>query len=338
MKFPSKHLSTIVVFYISLGIVIICTLLAWQNWEETGAMTFILLDAIGVVIMVIVLLSIIFGEKKATKGISDFIIGDEGTYSLSRLQAVIWAVVLISFQVAVMFVLYFNKNGNYFDQYQLVFSESAMWLLGLSLTSYVATKSITVQRIERDPQLYKRKITNPEWGDLFRGQNGLDFSRCQMFIWMIIALVIFESKCYQFLGHLRLEKVEVIQKMFLNTYEEYGDLSKRSPAGGLPYVPFLPWSFIVLMGLSQGAYVGKKLVPDFKLADANKQVTADLQNNQVLLEKRNASINNIILRTSKNAKSPLEQQSLEQFAKEIQSNAELNSKITQRKNDLKEFQ
>lgn len=212
---------------------------------------------------------------RADHSISDFIIGDDGGYSLSRLQMVIWAITIISYQLSVLLTLVLLKDPagdrSYLFYYELDFSESALWLLGLSLASYVSVKGITVEQTKRKPQLRKKKdFKRPEPIDIISGPNGLDFSKCQMALWTLIAIFIFNTRVYEFNKAIYHQGYTNNAKEVVNTfsrhYEEYSENERKDlydPAK--PFVPYLPWAFIVLMGMSQGAYVGKKLVPANKV-------------------------------------------------------------------------
>jgi hypothetical protein len=267
-------------------------------------------------VLLIILIVLFFGRIDYKIGIFDFFIGDQGTYSLSRVQAVLWAIVIISYQIGVIIALFINNNGNYFSYYQLAFSESAIWLLGLSLSSYIAVKGISVNQITKDPKLYKSRIGKPRWSDLLIGDNGLDFSRCQMLVWTIIAVFVFESKCYYFSNHLVTDKSEIITKLFKNTYDEYSD-SQKPLLPNYPFLPYLPWSFVVLMGLSQGVYVGKKLVPTFKLDDIKQSKQDDLQQNVQVLATKQALLNNIVRKSKPNSSSPNDKANINRLLNEI---------------------
>jgi hypothetical protein len=127
------------------------------------------------------------------------------------------------------------------------------------------------------------------------GSNGLDFSRCQMLIWTFIGLGIFSVNLYYFLECLKVADNPTIVALFENHYEEYSEANKAESilfnGEKLPFLPYLPWTFVVLMGLSQGSYVGKKLVPAFKLDDVKEIREKDLEANKKQLEiKRNRLI------------------------------------------------
>jgi hypothetical protein len=248
-------------------------------------------------------------------GFSDFIIGDEGGFSLSRLQAVSWAVVIISYQISVI-ILLLSKGK--IDTYQIVFSEQVMWLLGLSLGNYVAVKGITTSKVNENPKIFKRRT--PKLMDLISGDNGLDFSRFQMLIWTIIGLFIFETKCLAHLRKLNDAKTDSeILILFTTQLDEYAPTTGTSNTADnaeIP-VPYLPWSFIVLMGLSQGAYVGKKLVPSFKLDELKESKEKDLAVLKIDFEAKQQMLENMVTIGSKHGKSALDIASMAGLKKEI---------------------
>jgi hypothetical protein len=215
------------------------------------------------------------------RGFKDFFIGDNGTYSLSRLQMVAWATAIISFQVSVIIVLLFTQRN--LALFELKFTEPVLWLLGLSLGSYVAVKGITVNRAAKT-----RVITRKEKAkvcDLVMGDNGLDFSKFQMLIWTVIALFVFIMGCNLFLSAIYKETDQETIKVYFMTQEEMEQykLKKELPKearnrNDLPILPTISWSFLILMGLSQGAYVGKKLVPSFRVREAQKARLEELEN------------------------------------------------------------
>jgi hypothetical protein len=258
--------STVVLFMIS-------AVLIWKFHSSHFAQ---LLSGFFVTLFFFFGIVVICKAAKVFNGFSDFLIGDEGGLSLSRLQAVVWAVVIISYQVSVIILFLWDEQKNISD-FQLVFSEQAMWLLGLSLGSYVTVKGITISKINTEPGLFKRKT--PKLLDLIAGDNGLDFSKFQMLIWTIMALFIFETKCYAHLEALyKTDSPKEIEVLFTTELDEYASEEEKTETAGSASVPvpYLPWSFIVLMGLSQGAYVGKKLVPSFKLDDVRNSKEKDL--------------------------------------------------------------
>jgi hypothetical protein len=207
--------------------------------------------------------------RDKTKSFTDFLIGDTGKYSLSRLQATVWAVVIITYQVAVMLTMHRLRK---FDLFELVFSEEAIWLLGLSLGSYITVKGITVNQMANlKPQNFTI-ATQRKWSDLITSDEGLDLSRFQMLIWTIIAVIVFLNSVDTYLTHIidaseKLGDTE-LQKLFPKF--EFND-----PKGTL--LPTIDMSFLALMGLSQGAYIGRKLVPSHKVAEFKQEYMDELQ-------------------------------------------------------------
>ena len=179
---------------------------------------------------------------------SEFLVGDNEKYSLSRLQATLWAFVIVSYQVSTIILLF---SMGEMDKFELVFSDQTIWLLGLSMGSYVISKGIGVSQIndanEETSQAtpVKKKISN-----FITGQNGLDLSRFQMLVWTIIAISIF---VVDYFG-------------YLQSISQTNDVAQYFPKFGdeTGLLPSIDMSFIVLMGLSQGTYIGRKLVPAHK--------------------------------------------------------------------------
>lgn len=245
--------------------------------SSTVVGVFLLIFSTSITVLLLCLITWLFGFVNFKQGFLNFLIGDNGTYSLSRLQAVSWAIVILSYQISVVLCLLFNKNANYFNLYQPLFSESANWLLGLSLTSYIAVKGIANSSYNVNPALYRSRKVVPKLSDILTGDNGLDFSKCQMLIWTMLAIIVFESKCIYFNRELIVRPQAGVVQLYNRFYDEYN--AKNKPEDPTPYIPYLPWSFVVLMGMSQGVYVGKKLVPTFKLNDlkADKQAALNDQ-------------------------------------------------------------
>lgn len=168
---------------------------------------------------------------------SDFIKGVNQGYSLSKFQAVLWAVVIISFQVSTIVLCVYE--GKIFH-YKLLFPQDILWLLGLSLTSYITVKGI----MESKPLNTVSTRNTPHRSDLITNGNELDFSKFQMLIWTVIAVLAYEVACYDYLG------------LFYKTGNTFESLLSEE----CKYLPTIDTSFVVLMGLSHGAYLGKKLI------------------------------------------------------------------------------
>lgn len=253
-------------FYISKNI----------NSGSIGKAVFLFFSALFFLFFLFALIRLVF-KVKHTHGFSDVFIGDEGGFSLSRLQAVLWAFVIVAYQLAVVFALMVNTKVPFALQYyELTFSEETLFLLGLSLGSYISVKGITVDKISKHPEMIKSR--SPKISDIVVGDNGLDFSRIQMLIWTIIALFVFCTKVIFFLNSLlSVEAQNEFTALFSNSVDQFLESSEFEKSAGKGFLPYLPWSFLVLMGLSQGASVGKKMIPTFKMTDLRKNKEDELE-------------------------------------------------------------
>ncbi|PSR55884.1 hypothetical protein AHMF7605_21460 [Adhaeribacter arboris] len=199
------------------------------------------------------------------RGFLDFFVGDDGRYSMVRLQVVAWAYIIISYQVAVLIALKINYKAGLMD-FKPVFTEEVLWLLGLSLASYVSIKGITAAKSEGN----SIQRATPKLADFITADNGLDFSKFQMFIWTLIAIITFLAQGTPFIVAAR----NYNDRTLINRLFEVPDNNKDKPPVPLPS---LPWSFVVLMGLSQGAFVGKRLVPTFKISEAKDKRKLEIE-------------------------------------------------------------
>ena len=219
----------------------------------------------GLTLLLLMCIKWVFGGKK--KPVTEFLIGDDGTYSVSRLQAVLWAVFIIGFQVST-----FILTAQYKDvPFVLVFPREVLILLSLSLGSYVVVKGITVNKMVDKGQVKRKE--RAEWSDIISGDNGLDFSRFQMIIWTILAIAVYSRSYYGYLESMAKEISVLNVQTGLGVFvSRFFDLSTpNSP------IPNLDPTFLVLMGVSQGVYVGKKLIPTDKLDDVkSKQIQSML--------------------------------------------------------------
>jgi hypothetical protein len=197
------------------------------------------------------------------KSFTEFFLGDNGHYSLSRVQACVWAYIIMSYQVSVLVCLC-NINFDVAAKlFTLVFSQEVLWLLGLSLGTYVTVKGIAVNQQQATPQSTTPVTVTRNWADLVSVNGQLDLSRFQMLIWTLIAVVAFMISYFHYLSDIMQSAITA------NTTDPttlIAALGKYFPAWGVDdkELPTVDMSFIVLMGLSHGTYIGRKLVPDYK--------------------------------------------------------------------------
>jgi hypothetical protein len=216
-----------------------------------------------------VVIRLIFA-RNVPKGFCNFFIGDTGRYSIARLQAVMWAFIIISSQVSFIIAILINKTqGVSLYSYQVTFTEQVLWLLGLSLTGYVSVKGISVNQISQRKRFVQQQS---KMSDFITGDNGLDFSKFQMLIWTIIAILIYLASSYEFIRNILIINAEtpLLAKKALE------DLINPNNN----HLPTLDWSMVVLMGLSQGAYIGRKLIPNHKIDEAKNLRCDELEANK----------------------------------------------------------
>jgi hypothetical protein len=247
---------------------------------------------------------------------SGFLKDSQGNYSLSKLQAVIWAVVIISLQISIIICALYNPAANFSD-FKLVFAKNTLILLGLSLGSYVTVKGITTSQATAS----KNVSTGPgSLSDIISDSNGLDFSKFQMLIWTLIAVLDFFAICHNYLYGILTDPLGI--SLYFNVNSETAPYS----------LPTVESTFLILMGISQGAYIAKKLVPvdDAKAAtDSNIASTkAESDKLGILIDSKNQQIKTL---EEKGNQSDIEKQQLLNLKVEM---VDLNAKQDKYKRDL----
>ena len=149
---------------------------------------------------------------------------------------------------------------NQVSSFQLVFAENALWLLGISLGSYVSVKGITINQAQKSGAPLKHY--KPELSNLVTGENGLDFSRFQMLAWTILGISVYLVQCnsYDYLLNISAVAGTGLKDFFTDNH-----------------LPDISGTFTILMGLSQGAYIGKKLVPSYQVKSVRTESLRALQ-------------------------------------------------------------
>ena len=193
------------------------------------------------------------------KSFDDFFIGESGTYSLSRLQMIAWAYVIMSFQISTIVLLAIKHE---LVNYNLLFSNTLLWMFGLSIVSYIAVKGVSVGRIANRNTV---KVKEKEWADIISGSNGLDFSKFQLLIWTVIGIVLYAVKCNMYFNELSSTVTSYeVAKYFINPTD-----------GSQNLLPGIDSSYILLMALSHVAYLGKKVIPAFKVDEVKQNMSSE---------------------------------------------------------------
>ena len=177
----------------------------------------------------LVLLWVIYRVLSGTWNPLKVICGADGRPSTSKLQMWLWTVVVLFSYVAIYAARV--KSGQ-FDPIN-EFPENVLIALGLSIVTGTAAKGITVSYL-KSGEIVKPPPTSSTSGPsaVVKDDDGsLDLSKIQMLAWTVVAIGVY----------------------LINVVVEI----KHPPYDKLPDIDA---ALMVLMGLGQGAYLGKKLV------------------------------------------------------------------------------
>jgi len=216
----------------------------------------------------------------------DFITADSGAFSLSRLQAFLWGFIIISYQVSVFIALCFVNN---YSSFSLVFSEEIMWILGITLGTYISVKGIIYYKVETGKEPLPATTEPRKLSDFLSTDGKLSYSRLQMLIWTIFALITFFLSYNHYIS-LILDPTK-LPDGWNNDYSVF--FPKFSDDTHI--IPTIDYSFVVLMGLSNGAYMGRKLVPDFKVEAFKKENLEYLQQRKTGIEYQQKQLELLLL-------------------------------------------
>lgn len=157
------------------------------------------------------------------------VLGADGRPSTSKLQFFLWTVVVLFSYVAIYVV---RVQAGHFDAISAL-PANVLIALGLSVVTATAAKGITVSYLQSGA-IVKPPATpaTSTASDVLREDDGtLDLSKIQVLAWTVIAIGI-----------------------YLIT------VGAQIRARGYDSLPDIDSALMVLMGLGQGAYLGKKLV------------------------------------------------------------------------------
>jgi len=157
-------------------------------------------------------------------------VGQDIRLSISKLQLLLWTLVVVFSYVSI-----YAFRLRYGDTAALAEIPPNLFLvLGFSVTGGLGSKGIT-QYLVKNSFLKKDKATEPKASDLFRDDGGYPaIYKMQLFFWTLIAILIYL---------ISLEKTLSVAELDLP-----------------PTLPEIDTALMVLMGISQGAYLGKKVV------------------------------------------------------------------------------
>ena len=230
--------------------------------------------------MALMAVLVISAGRNITKFYFGCLIDRDNRYSLSRLQTILWTLMILSAYLTAVFI---NIRAGASDALAIAIPQELWVLMGISTASLLGSPLITNQKRDAEkkeddaekaapkkpakkkaqnageeeavPAEPKVKFdgevamkTDPKlatWSDLFKGvtkdsQAYLDISRIQMFFFTFILIVAYGY----YLG-----------QMFLN----YGEGSE--PIDSLPAISA---GMLALLGISHSAYLGNKAIPGRK--------------------------------------------------------------------------
>ena len=216
------------------------------NTPSNDDSLFHLFSLIGSFVISIILIAIIFGigrglirpMKPPIGNVPDVhfsdIFRDENWYpSLARFQFLIWTWIILFVVVSIFWYKFFN--GIYIisgDVYNIPFNLFA--LMGMTVAVPVASGYISSIKYSKMISTGKRPTNLPSFGTMLAENDKPELARFQMFAWTWIAVIFY------------------LISFGFQTSQTFQDPSALK-------IPDIPTAFVILMGISQGAYVGTKL-------------------------------------------------------------------------------
>lgn len=195
-----------------------------------GDVLVIVAGSIGLVIVFSVLLGFCIRRVSADFRYSDLILDDSWKPSLAIFQFFVWTLI-ISFSYLFIELLRLKAGVTTFPESP---PANLLLLMGISVVVPLASEKIAPVLLPAQRPA-PRPPSIPAWETMFMQDGKLTLSRFQMFLWTCIAVLL-----YIFL---------LINTVLLQV--------KDVTALGLPDIDV---TLVVLMGISQGAYLGNKLV------------------------------------------------------------------------------
>lgn len=177
--------------------------------------------------LMLLLIWVVYRLMTGTWNIWKLVGGADGRVSTSKLQWFLWTVVVIYCYTAV----YIAKawKGDYGVITDI--PQNLLIVMGLSITTMAAAKGITVSYVSRGQVIKPQAAPGTAGlGASIQDDGGApDLSKLQMMAWTLIAILAYLLRVTQQLGK-------------------------------VPTLPDIDTTLMVLMGLGEGAYLGKKLV------------------------------------------------------------------------------
>ncbi len=191
---------------------------------------------IGISITLILFL-LLNGILKKTAGVSGLFVGFDKRYSNSKFQMVLWTFAVIFSYVTLYFERFLASTIHLTYSSMISIPENLGILMGISAGSFVGAKAITASKVAADS--ITKTTGKPSFIDLITNDyKAIDLGDAQMFAWTLIAVSVY----------------------LFNFGRMWFYLDPSSEIS----LPDVDSTLLVLMGVSQAAYIGKKLVTSDK--------------------------------------------------------------------------
>jgi hypothetical protein len=273
MKQPTNHKRNLGSIsnshYYFIGLLVLIGFVGYWVAKYNGLMAWLL-------IMGLMAAMVISAGKDIQGFFFGFLIDERNRYSLSRLQTLVWTILILSAYLTAVFI---NLRTHAPDALAVAIPEQLWVLMGISVTSLLGSPLLVNQKREEgnESEMVKkaaldraaRAVNSPAdapsaeplsldgeivvkqdprqatWSDLFKGEaannhNYLDISRVQMFFFTFILVVAYGF----YLG-----------QMFAGYSDGEGYENTISS------LPAISSGMLALLGISHTAYLGNKTVP-----------------------------------------------------------------------------
>lgn len=201
--------------------------------------------------------------------------------SLPRFQFLIWTCIILF----VFFAIYSIRILNNVLEPISSMPENLLILMGISIISPIAGKAISSVKYGNDSSSArpeKKDMVDKKFYTMLNEGKKPSLSRVQMFSWTWIAVAIYLMTFFTYVGGVATEyvshKVECDQ--IYSTLVNNGTATpKQFNCMHDLTIPNVDETFVVLMGLSQGAYLGGKFVsqskPNISIVGVTKKANSD---------------------------------------------------------------
>jgi hypothetical protein len=204
----------------------------------------------GVVVALLLLTWCLLGAS----GLNKLVVGADGRTSLSKFQMFLWTIIVIGSYVAVLYLR--SRAWPHLEDYRTLadigIPPNLMLLMGFSLASTVASKAITSAQVASGSVVKQPTDRSPELRDLILDDKlQPDIAKAQMFWWTLVAAGIYVAA---------LTRVLQVPALHLPPPGSLVPDNLKDYLDALKSLPDVGEALMVLMGVSQGVYIGGKLV------------------------------------------------------------------------------